>query len=188
MIPAREVVAGIAGALQLAKFDVQGLAFFDDTEGRFWLSFYAAVIIAPLFLILITLQYLNEPSSGGYPHFIILEMLAYVISWLAFPVIMAYLVKSLDRQARYFRFIAAYNWASVLQNGIYLPIAILAITGALSADAANFLALIALSWVLAYTFFITRRALDVPPGTAAAIVFMNFLLGLLIEAATGKFV
>ena len=188
MIPVREVEAGIVGAMQLAKFDAKGLAFFDDTPARFWLSFYAAAIIAPLFILLLILQYLNTPSLGGFPHYIILELLSYVISWLAFPLIMAYLVRQLDRRQQYYRFIAAYNWASVLQNGVYLPIAILSITGALPVDLANSLALIALSWVLAYTFFIARTALDIPPGTAAGIVFMNLLLGLFIELVTGRFI
>jgi len=188
MVPIREVSAGIAGAIQLAKFDRDGLLFFDDTEARFWLSFHAAVVVAPLFIVYVIVRYLTEPTADGFVHFVIIHMLSYVISWVAFPLVMAHLVGQLDRQRHYFRFIAAYNWAGVLQNGVFIPIATLGITGALSADLASSMTLIILLWVLGYTFFIVRAALDLPAGTAAAVVFMNFLLGLFIEAVTGRYV
>ena len=90
---------------------------------------------------------------------------------------------SLTREGRC---LVAYNWLSVIQNGVYLPVVILGITGTFAQGLSNFLAMIALMWVLGMTLFVTRKALEVPIGTAAGIVVMDLLLGVLIEVLTSR--
>ena len=102
--------------------------------------------------------------------FITLEAIAYVIAWVAFPLLMASLARLLDRDDYYIRYIVAYNWAAVLQNLLYIPIAILAAAGVLSIALSNTLGLMALALIVAYTWFITRTALEVAAGMAAGIV------------------
>jgi len=181
MISLREVITALYGAYRLARFDPGGLGFFDVTVQGFWRSFFAAVLVAPLYLILLLIRYSNLPNPLPLFRFITLEAIAYVIAWVAFPLLMASLARLLDRDDYYIRYIVAYNWAAVLQNLLYIPIAILAAAGVLSIALSNTLGLMALALIVAYTWFITRTALEVAAGMAAGIVGLDFMLNVLIN-------
>ena len=90
---------------------------------------------------------------------------------------MLYLAPVLQKEDKVVRYLVAYNWLSVIQNGVYLPVVMLGITGTFAQGLSNFLAMITLMWVLGITLFVTRKALEVPFGTAAGIVVMDLLLG-----------
>lgn len=186
MPSARDVLSALYGVYRLARLDPSGLDFFDHTPAGFWRSFFAAVIIAPFYLALLSLRYSGMTAPVDPLRFIAIETIAYVIAWVAFPLVMASLVKTIDRDEHYIRYIVAYNWAAVLQNGLYLPIAFLATTGVLAEASANLLGLFAIALIVFFTWFITRTALEVQAGMAAAIVGLDFMLSILINTvATG---
>ncbi|MAF94888.1 MAG: hypothetical protein CMM60_03945 [Rhodospirillaceae bacterium] len=184
MISLGEVLTALYGAYRLARLDAGGLGFFDITDQGFWRSFFAAVVVAPLYVILLLIRYSNFPEPIPLFRFIALEAIAYVIAWVAFPLLMASLARMLERDEFYIRYIVAYNWAAVLQNFLYIPIAILAAVGVLSITLSNTLGLLALALIVVYTWFITRTALEVAAGTAAGIVGLDFLLNVFINVFT----
>ncbi len=186
--PLTEIVASLIGASRLARFDADGLAYFNDSVTGFWRSFFAAAIIAPFFMILLILRVATDETDLSVPRYLALEAIAYVIAWVAFPLVMAYLARIMELQSRYFKYLTAYNWCGVIQNAVYLPIAILAYAGVIGDDLANTLALLALIWILAFTWFVTRNALELPAGTAAGIVGLDFLLGLVIDAVANRMI
>ena len=67
MITPVEVVYATYGAWRLARFDCQGLQYFDNTPEAFWRSFYAAVIVAPPFAVLTALQLAEVELTSGRP-------------------------------------------------------------------------------------------------------------------------
>ncbi len=180
------ISVGLSGAVRLVKLDSQGFDYFGDTAADFWRSFLAATLVAPLFLLYLVIRYVGSDTDGSFPVYIAAEMLAYVIAWLAFPLVILYLAPVLRKEDRVIRYLVAYNWLSVIQNGIYLPVVMLGITGTFAQGLSNFLAMLALMWVLGTTLFVTRKALEVPLGTAAGIVVMDLLLGVLIEVLTSR--
>jgi len=183
---ARDILTALYGTYRLARLDAAGMDYFDQSPAGFWRSFFAAVLIAPLYILLLSLRYSGMAEQASFFNFISIELIAYVIAWVAFPLLMASLVKNLDRESNYIRFIVTYNWAAVLQNALYLPIAILATAGLMDDATANALGLTALILIVFYTWFITRTALDIPGGMAAGIVGVDFLLSILINTvATG---
>ena len=186
--PLAETVGSLMGALRLARFDAAGLDYFNASVSGFWRSFFAAAIIAPFFVALLIARIADEGADLPVARYLILEATAYVIAWVAFPLVMVYLVRIMGFEARYFRYIVAYNWCGVVQNAVYLPIAIFGYMGAINADIANTLALTTLVWILAFTWFVTRNALDAPPGVAAGIVGLDFLLGLVIDAVANRMI
>ncbi|MCZ6466304.1 MAG: hypothetical protein O6829_03405, partial [Alphaproteobacteria bacterium] len=99
----------------------------------------------------------------------------------AFPLVMVSLARLLDREERYLGYIVAYNWASVLQNGLYLPLVMLGMAGVIPAEATGPLSLIALSLILVYGWFIAKVALDVGAGTAVALVALDLVLSVFID-------
>lgn len=181
MISLNEVFTALYGATRLARLDAGGLRFFDITDQGFWRSFFAAVVVAPLYGVLLLIRYLNFLEPIPLFRFIALEAIAYVIAWVAFPLLMASLARMLERDEFYIRYIVAYNWAAVLQNLLYIPIAILAAAGVLSIAVSNTLGLMALALIVVYAWFITRTALEVAAGMAAGIVGLDFMLNVLIN-------
>ena len=182
MITLREVIQSLYGAYRLARIDPSGLDFFETTQAGFWRSFFAAVIVAPFYLILLMIRYSALQDQVSAVRFYAIETITYVIAWLFFPVVVWTVIQAFDRGQHFIRYIVAYNWAAVLQNALYLPIVILGTAGLLSPMAANVLALFALSLIVVYTWFITRTALDVAMGQAAGIVGMDFFISIVINA------
>ena len=181
MLSTRETVTSLYGAYRLARFDAGGMAYFDATHGGFWRSFYAAVLIAPFYAVLFALRYMNESVESGSAHYALINVIAYVIAWLAFPVVMTAIVRVLDREQRFISYIVAYNWAAVLQNALYLPFAILRESGLVPDGTTGMLGLIILSVIMAYGWFITRTALEIPANTAAGVVVLDLILSLFVS-------
>ena len=190
MLPLAHMVAyisvGLSGAVRLVKLDTKGLDYFGDTTADFWRSFLAAAVVIPLFLLYLIIRFVGSDTDSSFPAYLVAQLLAYAIAWLAFPLIMLYMAPILQKEDKVVRYLVAYNWLSVIQNGVYLPVVILGITGTFAQGLSNFLAMIALMWVLGMTLFVTRKALEVPIGTAAGIVVMDLLLGVLIEVLTSR--
>ena len=180
------ISVGLSGAVRLVRLDTQALAYFGDTAADFWRSFLAAAVVAPLFLLYLVIRFFESETGGSFPAYLFAQMLAYAIAWLAFPLVMLYAAPVLQKEDRMVRYLVAYNWLSLIQNGVYLPVVMLGITGTFAQGLSNFLAMIALIWVLGMTLFVTRKALEVPFGMAAGIVVMDLLLGVLIEVLTSR--
>ncbi|MDX9862420.1 MAG: hypothetical protein RBS99_16035 [Rhodospirillales bacterium] len=177
-----EILRSLYGAYRLARFDAGGLTHFDATPGGFWKSFFAAVIVAPLYLILLAVRIENGPADIESARLLAVESIAYVIGWVIYPLVMATVARLIDRERHYVRYIVAYNWTSVWQNVIYLPIAILSVAGLLTGGAGGLLAVAGLIVVLVYAWFVARTALDIPGLFAVPLVGLDITLGLMLNS------
>lgn len=185
MIPSlREIVASLYGSWRLAHFDRTGMAYFDKTIEGFWRSFFAALLIAPLYAVMLGLRYGAEGEPGDPMHYGLIEAISYLISWLAYPVVMLSLTEALDCRDRFIGYMVAYNWALVLQNCLLIPIATLNALHVFGPDIATVLWLAAVIAVIVYLWFIARTGLGVQSLTAVGIVSVDILLSLLISAFT----
>lgn len=181
----REVITSLYGAWRLARLDRGGLAFFDGSAPGARRSFFAAVLVAPFFALMLA----SGASDAGRAHsvrYAIVEAIAYVVTWTAYPVLLEWLTRLLGCRDRFEGYLTAYNWSMVLQNAALLPIGILAGLGALPAEPAQLVWLIVFVLVLAYLFFVARVGLDVSPATAAGIVVVDVLLSVLIDGIAGS--
>ena len=182
MLSAREAAYSLYGAYRLARLDAGGMAYFDASLGGFWRSFYAAAFVAPFFALLLALRYADGVVAASPLRYAAVEAIAYVIAWVAFPVVMLTVVQMLDRERRLIGYIVAYNWAAVLQNALYLPIPMMGITGLFAVNVANGLGMLALILILVYTWFITKTALEVSAPAAAGIVALDLGLSIFITS------
>ncbi len=181
MISLREAANGMYGAYRLARGDTGGMAYFNTTVEGFWRSFYAAGLVAPLFLILLGVRYQSGHVDAAVWRYLSIQSIAYVTAWVAFPLLMSSLARALDRDDQYIPYIVAYNWASVWQNALYLPFLIFADYSLFPSGVAGPLNFILLAVVLLYFWFVTRTALVLGPLTAVGLVAVDFLLGLFIN-------
>lgn len=182
MITTEELSRGLFGAWRLAHLDPRGLQFFDDSLEGFWRSFWAAAVAAPGYALLVALKLLESPVDEPLARTVLIEGIAYVVGWTAYPLAAFYLVQAIDRLPRYRGYVVAYNWANVLQVAVYLPVLALSASEALPRELSGYIAVAATLVVLYYQWFIARIALEIGGLPAAALVILDLSLALLVNA------
>jgi len=172
-----EIHAGVFGAWRIARRDPGGMVWINDSPQGFWRSFWAAALVFPGVMAL-------EILSGGFgenpgPRAVLVKLISYVIDWTAYPLLMVFVAESLGRFHRFWRYGALYNWASVVQVGLLLPLVSMTV---LTASPILMLVVQALTvLLLVYRAYMAHVALEVGLGTAIGITFMDVLLALLLE-------
>ncbi len=178
MTALNKAATALYGAYRLARLDPDGMKYFDDSPHGFWHSFAAAVVVLPLFIGTMLTRWINLPDTVNGWRYVSIELIAYVIAWTAFPVIMVLVVRAMDREQFYIRGIVAYNWAAVLQNLVYMPVAILSLSGVAGIEP---LALIILFLVMFYTWFVIKTALQLSPLLAWSIVALDLIISMVLS-------
>lgn len=181
MIPSLpQMAAALYGAWRLLRFDRTGLQYFETGAAAFWQSFFAGVLIAPGYALLVALHLSQSQIAADMVSTVTIHALAYVISWTAFPLVTSVVADTLDRQDNWVGFVIALNWSKVFQMMIYLPLALLAASGALEGDAAGLATLAGLAAILVYQWFVTRSAFQITGLQAAGITGIDLVLGITI--------
>lgn len=175
-----EMLNAIYGAYRLIRLDPRGMSYFNVSEQGFWDSFKAAAVIFPLFSLLILVRYASSDIETPLWRYLSIELIAYVIGWVAFPVLMIGVCQQFQRTHRYIGYIIAYNWAAVLQNAIYLPIAILSVSGQI-ANGGGLLVLMTMVVIIVYNWFIAKTALGISAPAAIGIVVIDFIVSFSIN-------
>jgi hypothetical protein len=176
----QEISYALYGVWRLARLDSNGLSYLRETEDAFWKSFFAAVICLPPYVVLAVIQLNQMELSAPLLKILLVEAIAYVISWAAFPLAAWHLVQMLDRQENYIRYIVAFNWSKVIQILVFLPVAVLA-AGGLFGSLSGLVSLGVTLLILGYIWFITKHALKVTGGPAAGLVMLDLFISVAIE-------
>ncbi len=182
MLSRGELAGAFRGLLRIARFETDGFRYFDSTLDGFWKSFWAAALTLPIWALLQAEQ-MGAAHPASPVRYALLQSISYAVGWLAYPLLMVRISVFLDRQQHYFRYLVAYNWFQLVEAAAWLPLLLL-IGNHAPPD------LIALVWLsthaalFAYGWFIARHGLEVEGITAAALVIIDFLLGLLIDGIT----
>ena len=179
-----EVRHAFAGTLRLARGDRGGLACFDRTLDGFWRSFRAAVICYPLYLVLLALRVSGaELEAAGPFRIVLIETIAYVIAWAAFPLVMLPVSAWLEREDHFFDFMVAYNWCQLPQSALFVAIGLFAETRVAPGYVADAVTLLATVAVLVYEWYIARVALQTTVAAAIVVVLLDLVLGVLVSRA-----
>jgi len=173
-----EIVRAIKGTLRLARFDATALADFDRSYDGFWRSFFAAALAAPAYFALVALR-LPHDQEMTLDRFLV-ELGGYVVSWLAYPYAVIFLVRLVDRTEHYFDYMVPYNWAVVLQVFLLLFLAVLTHAGIVPPRPAVLLETIAVIAIMIFQGFIARTGLLISVPHAVAFVAIDLLLNLII--------
>ena len=183
MIPSfNEIVLSLYGAWRLAWRDPGGIGFFDASVDGVVRSFFAAALVAPLYALMLAIRFSALVEQPDPLVFALAETIAYLVSWLAFPLAMVTITRALDFFDRWPLFVCAYNWSLVVQNAVVLPLAVLSTAGLIAPAVGDYLWLPLLAVLVAYAWFVVRTALGVTAGAAIGIVGLDFGLSFLIDA------
>ncbi|SMF07753.1 hypothetical protein SAMN06265365_102227 [Tistlia consotensis] len=113
-----EAAVALWAAGRLLRFDPVAWRTFDDTPETFWKSFWAALPVLPLYLLMITLHLSDVAAAGrpvqaGWLETALIVGLAYVISWTAYPLVLFHLTRAMGKERRFVPLVAAMNWLNV---------------------------------------------------------------------------
>jgi hypothetical protein len=178
MITLREIRTALTGVVDLARGDSIGLVHFDGSERSFWRSFWAAVIVAPAWVLLLALE--EQPMSAGPLTLVAVQIIDYVLLWTAFPLALHEILARRARTDRFCLYISIRNWASVIETPAMLFAA--AFAAAVPFEGAQLLPIFVMVAVFAFEWFLARVGLAVSLGAAAAVAGFDFLLSLIIQS------
>ncbi len=177
-----EAWLALTGAVRLARGDRGGMACFDPTVEGFWHSFRCGVLCYPLYLILLAFPIEIGPAPELDPlRVLLVETIHYVISWVAFPLLMIPLVDWLRRSERYFPFMVAYNWCQAPQTAVFALVALAGGVGLLSTEGMLIADLIVGIAALVYEWYVSYVALEVSRPQAALVIFVDVVLATILS-------
>ncbi len=179
----QEATSALFGALKLARFDATGVQFFNASRQGFFNSFIAAAVIAPFFMLFMGIKWQGGFVETGAVRLMVVESSVYVISWVLFPLVMVYVTRHFGWWPRFYAFGTARNWTVLVQNILYLPIAIADISGLMPLSASAPLLQMMFVYTVAYSWFVTRHTLGVSGMAATAIVMMDLALAIILQVA-----
>lgn len=183
-MPSRqEVLRSLNGAWRLAWLDRSGMSYFDLTVEGFWRSFFAAVLVAPGYALLVAQKLLARPEEFSAIWAFVVESTAYVVGWAAFPVVAIGLTQVLGLGRNYSALIIAANWAAVIQIGAFLAAVGVAFV---APPLGSLLVTLATAAILFYQWFVVRTALQTTGGLALIVVLVDLLVNTAINLSAER--
>jgi hypothetical protein len=181
-----EVQLAVGGALRLAVGDRRALGVFDASIDGFWRSFRAGLICYPFYLLLLSFR-IDGPrwEAAGVAPILVVETIAYVISWVALPLLVLPLSRWVGREDRFLPFMVAYNWSQIPQTGLFVLVGLDRWSGLLTPSAGGLAGLLSVVAALAYEWYIARVALAVTGAQATLVVIIDLLLGTVLGRVAG---
>jgi hypothetical protein len=180
MIARHEVLLSLYGAWRLFLRDPRGIEWLDTSIDGYWKSFFCAVVVLPGYALWVFMGW-DGSGEAGFFRVVTVEGISYVIQWVAWPLIMVYVLPAIDRDQHYIRYIVAFNWSAGVQIAIYLVVLAVKLTGAAPTGALVVIGFVAAVITLSYQWYIARTALEVSGVGATGFVAGEFVLGQVIH-------
>ena len=174
------MAAGIASAILLARGRVEGLRLLGHDLTAAAASFRAAFICLPVFLAIKLLGWaLEGVPPRGLGVALAAELAAYALTWAGYALASKVLAEQAQAGPRWPHFIAAWNWANVVQYALLAPLMLPVVLGA-PGWLSNGLGLGLLCYAVWLEWFVARHALGVSGPAATLFVLLDLALGLIV--------
>jgi hypothetical protein len=180
-----EIRAAMAGVIALWRGDTSAFSAFDRSLPGFWRSYTAAVIGAPIHAMLLIFSRNEAAGPLESAHDAAIEAIAYMMTWVAYPLLVTSIARRLGREDRFFDYMVPYNWAALAQLALFTLAA--AIRLLLPGFLGSVLMLVAIAAVLHLQWFVAREGLGVSGRIAFLIMLSDLSLSLLIGGVTDYF-
>ncbi len=178
--PAAEIRAAVVGVFQLWRGATAGFLKFDRSLAGFWRSYTACILGAPAHAML---RLLSRDQAGpiNSGHDAIIEAIAYMMTWVAFPLLMTEFSRRLGREHRFFDYMVPYNWAGMVQLFLFAGASVIRL--ALPGFLGSVMMLVAIAAVIHLQWFIACEGLGISGRFAFLIVVADLSVSLLIGGA-----
>lgn len=176
--------AGLQGALLLARGRAEGAALIEPGAQGARRSFWALAASLP---ILVLLHVADGPAPDSTP--LLSSLAASVVGWLGFAVLSHRGAAALGAGERWFGFIAAWNWCSVVQQALVAAGLLVGLSG-VPAPVPLVALLVTTGWAIWLEWYAARVTLGVGGVAAAGIVLFDYAVNLVVfsigSAANGS--
>jgi hypothetical protein len=169
-----EIRTTLAGIMRLWRGDIAGFQAFDRSLEGFWRSYTAALLGAPAHALVLLANRGQAAAPIDSAHDLLVEAIAYAVTWLAYPLLMLFIADRLGRSSRFFDYMVPYNWATLAGLFVIGGAALMQVI--LPQFLAGVLTLVALAAVVHLLWFIAREGLQIGTGLAILIVIFDFSL------------
>jgi len=177
----RLLLTALYGCWRLTHWDRKGFGYFQGTPRAFWQSFWAAALGFPAYGAMLLLDLHNIKTDPI--RLVLIEMINYAITWVAFPLVMIWIVDRLGRWPLYYTYMTIYNWFRVIQMMILAPLNLVIATGLVPMEAGLLLNAAGVTAILLYDWFIAKESLALDGKSAAAIVVADMLVSGVVNLA-----
>lgn len=183
MITTAEAFTGLYAAWRLFLRDARAVTLFDATPLGAIKSFFCAVIVLPGYALVVAYVHSVGLGETDWFRFFMVETIAYVATWCAWPLLMYYVTQALDKSSGYLLYLTAFNWSAGPQMLVWLTVLFFAFTGIVSRDVLAIFNIGALIIVLVYHLFIMRTTLKLTFFVALGLVIGEMMLSQFINQA-----
>lgn len=168
----------------LAKQDEGALHRLDGSVDGFWKSFYAAVLLAPAYALMLWMGRYGQMEGIDVGAVFFVEATAYIGAWLFWPVLASEVCRVLDPKLDARTYIVACNWSELWIMLVRFPLLALLVSGVFSDGLYAMVSLITLLAVLYYRYLIARQTLPAETPFATGIAITDLIAGLLWRFGT----
>jgi hypothetical protein len=193
IITVEEATRGVFAAWFMFLRDKRAAALLENTYMTAVKSYWAALIVLPLYMLGTTIEFLNPSddirnfatlaAEAGLFNATVAEFCIFVLCWfVAWPLVLDRIAPYLDCDDNFFRYIAAYNWMRVTYVLVGLIFVTLHFAGLVPAGSADAVALTVLIVLWSYHWFALRHVLGVNGGYAALLVAAEFMFVTTVKA------
>jgi len=180
MIPdLAEILASLRGAWRLIKLDAGGFDEFNLSVEGFWRSFFAMVVAAPIYVLLLVLVQELPTEDLAAPRSMALSMLSYVIGWIIGVLVVLLATRLLGRGGYFARLVIALNWLSVPL--VVLFAVIYGFAALAPTEIAGLLYLLTLPIYVFYYSFVVRRGIEVNLAPAIGVALLLLVVSILVD-------
>jgi hypothetical protein len=168
-----ETLKSIYGVFLISRLHPGAPAMFNLSVDGFWKSLFAAVLVLPPHVLVTMRTVKDNPDAVFGLGDVVIDLLIYVIIWLAYPVLMISITQVINRRERFLDYIVPYNWAMVPIGYFVGAITWLGLQGYIERDTEINLFIIAYAVVSLLLAEIARRQLQVGPLIAFGVVILD---------------
>ncbi|MBF0561324.1 MAG: hypothetical protein HQL37_04750 [Alphaproteobacteria bacterium] len=188
MLTPGEVSRALFGVWRLARLDAGGFAWFDTSLQGVRRSFQVAYLVAPIYLMESVLAFPEHATLANVVRFAILRVLAYVILWTAWPVLLFELARILGCGTHYARYLVAYNWFRMVEASFLIPVILLQRLPFVPGTTVETVILALTVLLIVYNWFIARVGLGLTGTAAFAMVVIDLLLSEIIDITAASLI
>jgi len=178
----RLVAVPLQGLMRLLRGDKAGLDAMGSGSDAGWIASFLipAILIAPAYAWMTARRLADLDAAPDFDMAFPVEAIGYVVGWTAFPVLSHAICERLGKGRSWYGYIAAYNWANVLQIAFYLPAALLGTIESVPSPLLFLVNIGAVTAAIAIHFRVVRVSLGIAAAQALMLVATDLAVGQLI--------
>lgn len=175
----QEIFSSLYGAFRLACFDENGLSYFNISVEGFWRSFFAALLLAPIYILSVGQDILTP--EGGFSFWVLLvHFFTYVAGLVMFPLVAFLVTDLIGLGHRFTALVVAVNWSSILAFGL-LTVSITFFSLLQQPALGDLILFVILTGLIVYHWFVIKTALETTTLIAIAFVLFDAVLGAMLH-------